>query len=207
MNRAISGILLGAVLGLSPVASADVLAGASSCAGGPLAIQVDQLFEKHESYEIGREGTSSFSPRYSRRTLTTTVKRRSHGEARTVVPLSFDGSRVQGAGAMTMEADDHIRARTLSCSRKRTFAITWRFDGTVSAQCEVALTVVRDWTEQPVSPCSADVFGMFGIYPPISQSWPASVKIEHGAVTKREDGNFKAKDITTLTVLRANPAQ
>lgn len=207
MNRALSGLVLGSVLGLNQAAAdTSVPAGAPSCPGGALAIQVDQLFERSESYEIGREGTSSFAPRYSRRTLMTTVTRRSHGEARTTVPLSIDGSRVQGVASMTMEADDRIRARTASCSRKRTFAIQWHLNGTISGQCDIHLTVVRDWTEQPLAPCSADVIGMFGIYPPFSQSWSASVKAEHGAVTKREDANFKAKDFTTLTVVRGNAA-
>ncbi len=105
---------------------------------------------------------------------------------------------------MTMEADDHIHARgSTSCSRKRVFSITWSFDGTISEQCKIDLSVARDWTEQPAErACPADIFGMFGIYPPFRETWPASIGSEHGAVAKRESTNFKAKDITTLTVVR-----
>lgn len=110
---------------------------------------------------------------------------------------------------MTMEADEHVRARgRSSCSRNRVFSINWTFAGTLSAQCTIDLTVVRDWTETTSGrTCPADPLGMFGSYPPLRETWPVSVEAAHGAVAKREQGNFKAKDITTFTVLRANPAQ
>ncbi|NOT39747.1 MAG: hypothetical protein HOP13_04570 [Alphaproteobacteria bacterium] len=109
---------------------------------------------------------------------------------------------------MTMDADDHIRARSKSCINKRIFVVNWALRGVVSDQCTIDLTVVREWVEQPTKrTCDLDVFGQFGgVYPPISETWQASLKTGHGASTKRETGNFSGKDISTLTVVRAAQA-
>jgi hypothetical protein len=138
---------------------------------------------------------------------TTTVTRRTHGEARTTIPLALEGRHVHGTGVMAMEADDHIRTRGASCNHKRTFTLNWTFDGVISDQCSIDLTVVRDWTEQQASGCEADVLGLFGSYPRFSQTWPASVAAAHGAVVKRESGNFSSKDFTALTVVRTERPQ
>lgn len=209
MSRRVVGLMMAIALSSSDALAADVApAGAPVCATGTLALQIDQLFEKHESYDFANRRFSPFSPRYSQGMRTTTVTRRTHGEARTIVPLALDGRRVHGTGVMTMEADDHIRTRGASCNRKRAFTVNWTFDGVISDQCSIDLTVVRDWTEQPQTRgCEADVLGLFGSYPQFSQTWPASVAVAHGAVVKRENGNFSSKDFTALTVVRTEQPQ
>ena len=194
--------------------SADV---AAVCATGPIVIQVDQLFQKTDSYTVTR---TEFMPRGRPEyrgiggshggTSSSRVTQRLHGEARASAPLSLTAQSVRGTASMTMEADNHIRHRTQSCSLKRMFAVTWTFEGTLSDRCALALTVVRDWTELPPArhTCNVDVFGRFsGTYPPITETWQVSLKAEHGAAVKREVGNFAIKDVSTLTVVRTAPAQ
>jgi hypothetical protein len=110
---------------------------------------------------------------------------------------------------MKMDADDRIRSGSNSCSRKRVFAVNWTFDGTVSDQCAIDLTVVREWTElSSGATCSADVLSMYaGSFPAITETWQASVKAEHGAAARRELGNFRVKDLTTLTIIRTEHPQ
>ena len=210
MRRRVYGVLIVSALGLSAASAADIAqpVDANVCGNGTLAIQVDQILEKRESYDFANRRFSPFSPRYSQGMRTTSVTRRTHGEARTTVPLSLDGRRVHGSGIMAMEADDHIRTRGASCSRKRTFTLNWTFDGLISDQCSIDLTVVRDWTEQPEAHgCEADILGLFGNYPQFSQTWSASLTAARGASVKRESGDYSSKDITALTVVSTTQPQ
>jgi hypothetical protein len=176
---------------------------APTCQTGPLAIQIDQLFEKRESYDVGGRAYVPFARQWGG-IRSVTIIQRTHGQQQLIVPMAQEGLTLRGAGVMTMKADQHIRARTQSCIRTRIFVVNWTLQGAVSDQCTIELTIVRDWTEQTTEPpCSVDLFGQFaGGYPPISETWQASLKAEHGASTKREVGNFAAKDFSTLTVIR-----
>ena len=209
MRRTVAYTLIVAALCASRASAADVVpVGPPTCASGPFAIQVDQLFEKRDSYTVGGREFVPFARQWGgMRSIT--ITQRTHGETQLIVPMTHAGPSASGSGVMTMEADDHIRARTKSCSNKRIFVVTWTLHGALSGQCTLDLTVTRDWTEQPTKRgCTADVFGRFtGHYPPIRESWQASLKAEHGASTKREVGNFAAKDISTLTVIRIAPSQ
>ncbi len=181
--------------------SADV-----ACFSGPIAVQIDQDFEKRESYTAGGREYAPFARQFGG-VRSIRVSRRTHGQTRLIVPMTQESRLVRGAGVMTMEADDHIRARTQSCSHKRTFVVNWSLQGTVSDACTIDFTVVREWTEQGTRrPCSADFFGTFaGVYPPIVETWQISVKAELGATAKREVGNFSAKDASTVTIVPAAP--
>jgi hypothetical protein len=156
-----------------------------ACQTRPFALQIDQVFEKRESYTVGGEEFIPFAGRRGGMRFIT-ITQRTHGEKRVIVPVIQAGRSVRGTGAMTMEADDHIRARTRSCIHKRVFVVNWTLHGVVSEQC---------------------TFDFAGSYPPISETWQTSLKAEHGASTKRELGNFKSKDITVLTLISTAPPQ
>ncbi len=188
--------------------SADI---AQSCQTGPIAIQIDQLFQKTDSYTVARtEWMPQGRPEYGRirgshgGLSTSRATRRLHGEARTIARLSLAGRAVKGAASMFMQADEHLKYASQSCSLKRTFNVAWTFEGTLSDQCTLELTVIREWSGGAYDrPCTAGVPGLFGdVYPAIAESWQISLKAEPGASTKREVGNFAAKDISALTVIR-----
>lgn len=181
---AISAALMMVLALQSPVAWGED-APAQKCLAGPVVLAIDHQFEDRRSGGgIGR----------------------AQGSAEARAPLAIDGNRVSGSAFVAMRTRVRGIRRGVTCTANGTIHIKWSFEGSISDQCIMDLTVARESTERAYTMVCSSREGTLG---PISVpamptqvgQAPLQLKAEIGASAaqeiKRDD--YKQSTIYTLT--------